>query len=348
MNTFVCPECKKELLQKDSAFECKHCQEKYSDVDRIPIFRNPEESAIWQFEKDDKAEKLIKSAEKDGWRKTIEEEYGNLKDSWIASQNRAEGIYLSNIDDQSIVLDAGCGWGALSFAVSSIAKEVYGIDSNNYGLRFVQLRCKQEGVNNAYFANSDIGKLPFPDDFFDLVILNGVWEWTPLAFPDISPEDAQKLILRELHRVLKPNGQIFIAIENRFGFRYLLGKPDEHTSVRFITVLPRFIAKLYFRIKTKTEYRIYTHSIKETEQLLKDSGFSETTFHATLPDYRFYKFIISLDNSNSYDLLLTMLKHISLSSRKYKMYYTLFKLFSFCGTSFLRKFTNAFIAIGKK
>ncbi len=349
MSSFVCPKCKNELLDNVSKFECTHCKAIYSDINGIPIFRNLEKSAIWQFENNDVSEKLIQDADTNGWKQAVESKYDHIKSSWIASTSRAEGIYLSDIDDTSVILDAGCGWGALSYAIAPIAKKVYGVDSNNYGLRFAQLRCKQEGVRNTSFANSDIGKLPFADEYFDLVILNGVLEWTPLAFPELTPDNTQLLILRELHRVLKKGGQVFIAIENRFGFRYILGKPDEHTSIRFITVLPRFIARIYYKLIRKSEYRAYTHSISEIKQLFKKADFTESTFYATLPDYRFYKYIISLeDNNASYRLLLTMLKHISLTSRKYKMYYSLFKLFSWCGMPFLRKFTNAFIALGRK
>lgn len=349
MNAYVCPHCKSDLTEINSVLKCQECKETYSYKDEIPVLRNINKSSIWQYDKDEIAEKVIKKTKKNGWKKAIEDEYEDINSSWISSQSRAEGIYLSGIDKNSVVLDAGCGWGALSCTITPIAKEIYGVDSNNYGLEFAKLRCEQDNITNAYFSNSDIGKLPFKDDFFDLVILNGVLEWTPLAYPELTPDNAQRVILKELHRVLKKGGQIFIAIENRYGFRYLLGKPDEHTSIRFITILPRFIAGLYYKLIKKSEYRAYTHSVSEIKQLLKNSGFINTDFYATLPDYRFYKYIIPLEKNNeSYRLLLTMLKHKSVNSKKYKMYYMLFRTFSGCGIQFLRYFTNAFIALGEK
>ena len=86
------------------------------------------------------------------------------------------------------------------------------------------------GVDNIFPVASPIKSLPFSDNFFDLVILNGVLEWVALDEDTIleqhwdgkragktsyrkTPEEMQIEVLKELRRVLKPDGFLYIAIK---------------------------------------------------------------------------------------------------------------------------------------
>ena len=58
--------------------------------------------------------------------------------------------------------------------------------------------------------------------------------------------------LKELHRVLKDDGSIYIAIENRIGLQYLAGYPDDHVNIRFVSFLPRWLCRFFHKEDQKS------------------------------------------------------------------------------------------------
>ena len=99
------------------------------------------------------------------------------------------------------VLDLGCGFGGMTKLVANFfsATEVYGVDIDSERLKVAESR----GLRT---IRTDIGtgKLPFPSDYFDLVISNGVIEH--LCFYDN--------LITESYRILKKEGHLLITLPN--------------------------------------------------------------------------------------------------------------------------------------
>lgn len=98
------------------------------------------------------------------------------------------------------LLDAGCGGGGMCVSFGEEARRVVGID---LGDRFMQAGyqlARERGVTNVQFAQADGARLPFGDGQFDLVLSHAVIEHvaTPLEY------------LRELRRVVRPGGHVFL------------------------------------------------------------------------------------------------------------------------------------------
>jgi ubiquinone/menaquinone biosynthesis C-methylase UbiE len=68
------------------------------------------------------------------------------------------------LSSKDVVLDAGCGDGAITQAISKRARLVVGIDLSKEMLR----RARQE--KNCFYVNADLENLPFKDKTFDKVI----------------------------------------------------------------------------------------------------------------------------------------------------------------------------------
>ena len=95
------------------------------------------------------------------------------------------------------VLDFGCGPGTFSLTASKIVGDgiVYAVDKEKFGLQILAKKIKKEGIKNISIINSDC-KINLSDNSIDVILLYYV-------FNDLkNPFD----VLRELHRVLKPNG----------------------------------------------------------------------------------------------------------------------------------------------
>ncbi len=100
------------------------------------------------------------------------------------------------------ILDVGCGTGGLT---ASILKAV-GSSGVIHGIDFAwemvkRAREKFENDRNVHFIRGSVETLPFCDTSFDHVICFG-------AFPHF---DSKEKALREMHRVLKTGGFLFIA-----------------------------------------------------------------------------------------------------------------------------------------
>ena len=122
--------------------------------------------------------------------------FGKAIDKWINSSDETP---------MSIrVLDAGCGDGINGRVLSSlleeqeIRNEIIGCDYNS-----IRLDRAKRGPYKL-LVPADLLQLPFEDSHFDLILCSHVLEHIP----------QDEACLRELGRVLKPNGLLILAVPN--------------------------------------------------------------------------------------------------------------------------------------
>ncbi len=98
------------------------------------------------------------------------------------------------------VLDDGCGGGGMTVSFAEESDAVVGIDLSDRFAAAGTVLAREKGVANVCFARTDGQALPFRDHAFDTVFSHAVIEHVadPLAY------------LREIRRVLKPGGCVFL------------------------------------------------------------------------------------------------------------------------------------------
>lgn len=104
------------------------------------------------------------------------------------------------------VLDVGCGTGWASRIVARMVPkgEVVGIDfAEGMVQKAKQLTSKDKAHNygNLSFKIADVEDIPYPNDYFDCVMCLESFSWYP------NPAVA----LKEMKRVLKPGGKLYVA-----------------------------------------------------------------------------------------------------------------------------------------
>lgn len=131
---------------------------------------------------------------------------------------------LSNIQSPRI-LDIGCGTGRTAIKIAkSLPKggHLNGIDIYNVNaisgnsLATVNRNAELEGVSDkTTFQYGSATKIPFEDNKFHIVNLSSVLH-------EVHDYESKERAMKEIHRVLKPKGFLFIGEWNRYSWQLLL------------------------------------------------------------------------------------------------------------------------------
>ncbi|MBA7677028.1 tRNA 5-carboxymethoxyuridine methyltransferase [subsurface metagenome] len=282
----ICPVCNGSLTATQVRLECDNCDQQYPMLEGIPLLANNMDFYYGEIPREKMEAVLDNKGGGSIVDRLTEETAGKWVSKYALSKERCVLKLLVDTDHCSTALDLGSGWGNLSIAIAESVGQVVAADLSALRVRFLARRCSEERVSNvACICLGDGDKLPFRSNSFDMVVLNGVLEWVPESIPG-NPREVQKMYLAEVLRILKPGGQLFVGIENRFGYGYLMGRREDHTYLRFGAVLPRTLANIYSLWKRRKPYRTYTYSKNGYKRLLKEAGYQNINIYGAWPDYR--------------------------------------------------------------
>lgn len=102
------------------------------------------------------------------------------------------------------ILDAGCGDGFYLHLLSNLKTPLVltGVDHDPLALESARQNLKRKKIN---LVQADLmGRLPFPDQYFDKIVLSEVLEHIP----------REKEVLLELSRILKTGGLLVLSVPN--------------------------------------------------------------------------------------------------------------------------------------
>jgi ubiquinone/menaquinone biosynthesis C-methylase UbiE len=300
-NRFSCPRCKTSLTLGISSYDCNPCHESYPIRDQHVDFLGEVDFYAGELPQND-MRKLIEEIDSLGYSEALKRLY--LKRpylrNYIEDKRRGDWICHCFGRNNRRCLDIGSGLGNLSEMLSHHYDEVYSLEAVHERIEFQERRFKNSDVKNITIVRGNALELPFPDDYFDLVVCNGVLEWVGKMNTARPPREVQLSFLEEVKRILSDKGCLYIGIENRFGFGYMLGQPD-HSGLRYTSLVPRsvanFLVKRYGRSggiyrdtssKEKEKewrgYYTYTYSIIGYNSLLREAGFKFKSYWA-FPSY---------------------------------------------------------------
>ena len=309
---FRCPRCRGALRTCDTASRCDSCNTEYPVRDGIHDFRCGRHDYYFNPVPRAAMAALIEDAKAAPWDDTVRKFMGHISnvpgwtDNVEVNARYAWKLFL-DLPPRSRFLDLGCGLGNLTRNLAPHVGEVVALDLTWERLKFAQQRVAKFNASDriTLVAGGDGTHLPFPDAHFDCIALSGVLEWiaddsslyagrsragkmVSMAlsyFGERNPRAVQLRFLKELRRVLKPEGQLFVAIENRWSHEYFVGRPDHHSGLRFGSLLPRFAANLYSIAVRRKPYRTYTHTVGGLRRIFREAGFPENQCYGLTPGY---------------------------------------------------------------
>ena len=122
--------------------------------------------------------------------------------------------YLGNVRGKN-VLDIGCGAGRHLLLFGHKGANTFGIDSSKEAIGTSKRFLKEFKINSEIKLGNST-KIPYKDNFFDIIILWGIFHY-------LSPEDQQKTI-KEVIRVSKNGAWVIFSLRSKNDSRYGLGK----------------------------------------------------------------------------------------------------------------------------
>jgi ubiquinone/menaquinone biosynthesis C-methylase UbiE len=139
----------------------------------------------------------------------------------------AADVTEAGLPDGARVLDVGTGPGRVPLAIARVlpALRVEGLDQSPEMIAQARRNATDAGLDGAVaFTVGDVGDLPYPDASFDLIVSTlSQHHWADAAAG-----------LRELRRVLRPGGQVWI-----YDLRFALRRAEAAARAAFPGLHPR-------------------------------------------------------------------------------------------------------------
>lgn len=148
--------------------------------------------------------------------------------------NHRLSFWLSIIDyENKKVLDIGCNTGILLIPLKERGIDILGIDISISDIKKAKKNLLQRNLSDKCVQVANAQKLPFKDNYFDVVLLSDILEHV------VEPN----IVAKEAIRVLKPNGIVLATVPNelhpvvKYSWvrKLLTGRKnvDEHLDIPF-------------------------------------------------------------------------------------------------------------------
>ena len=250
------------------------------------------ENRYWGKIPEAELEGALNIIDKEGW--TVFTEKFKDRLDFTMEENRADWRFFVPLDHHSVVLDAGAGLGRISIPLARVVGKVVACDTSITRMRFLKKLAETKGLNNIETVVADIFNLPFKEESFDLIVMNGLLEWVGRTDLYNDPREAQIACLKICKELLKKGGYLYVGIENRFALAYLRG--IDHSGLRLTNFLPRWLANKYTLFRKSHRYDTYTYNISGYRKLLSESGFEAPDFYLAYPGYNLPRIMIPYNN----------------------------------------------------
>lgn len=178
--------------------------------------------------------------------------------------------------EKAQILEVGAGMGSITGMLCDKAEHVTAIEMSE--ARTAVIRARYPERDNLTIISEDINVWK-TEQRFDYVIFIGVLEYAEVFSKESDPF---RHFLESAKNLLKEDGILLFAIENKFGLKYWVGGSEDHLQKPYAGI------EGYLEPKTPK-----TFSKQELKEMLVDVGLQNHRFYYVLPDYKFPELIFT-------------------------------------------------------
>lgn len=174
------------------------------------------------------------------------------------------------------VLELGAGCGAITRYLGETGADVVAVEGSARRAEITRERCRDLQNVSVHCLNlTDFAS----NERFDVVTLIGVLEYAPCYIEAPNPIAA---CLAHARQLLKPDGVLILAIENRMGLKYFNGHAEDHVGRPFYGIYGLYQKK-----------DPVTFGRTELVQRLQAAGLPAQSFLFPFPDYKQPRLILT-------------------------------------------------------
>jgi len=262
MIEYTCPDCKEILITNDNELLCS-THGSFSIIDNIPVLIVNKENVEFDYFQEH-------------WKEIEKDSYALSKLNTARNFLKYPVSNVKNIASQ-VVFDAGCGDGVHINYLNQLTKsqcQIYGSDISLPALRKAILNNPKSKL-----SCSDIQKLPFENNVFDISFSYGVIAYTP------DPE----LSFKEICRVTKQGGLIGVWFYPKPSFfKNMLLQFVRHLSTGyhqiFANTLAAIIVPFLYVLPTASKVNLSNASWKQCKEVVLVNIAPPTLWYPTRND----------------------------------------------------------------
>ena len=287
-----CPYCQGEIKIVGDGWRCFNCSRVWS-VDSDGIIRLREDNVFFGNNQEEMNVLLSEIRKILSWQKfkekisELEKKYSDFNYDYCLNPKRADWTFIGNFSDK-IIVDLGAGYGSCSIPIAKKSKLVIPVEACLERIKFLSLIAKLKNIQNILPIHGDVINLPFKKNSIDSFIMIGLLEYF---------SNKQEQFLNYLRQFLKPEGEVWVGIENKLSLVHFFGGTYHESELPFEPLLPRLFAGLLHRIVRGKPLETQLRTKAGYSSLLKRIGFKDIEFYYAFPNYKNVKFISSSDKT---------------------------------------------------
>jgi ubiquinone/menaquinone biosynthesis C-methylase UbiE len=151
-----------------------------------------------------------------GYRFTAQNTWNAIAESFDTTRQKPWNYclnFINSLRKSDVVADLGCGNGRHLFPCAQHCSYVFGVDISQRFLHIIHRKLRQTTYGNISLIHGDVVELPFADQTLDAILFIA-------ALHNIQGKEHRHAALREVARVLKPQGTALISVWSRWQDKY--------------------------------------------------------------------------------------------------------------------------------
>lgn len=177
------------------------------------------------------------------------------------------------------ILEIGANYGEITGYLCNLCENVTSVELSKEKAKIIAKRHSDKENLECIVGNLEDIQI---NKKFDYVIIIGQIEKASKWIPNSSNPEKDLLLLAS--KMLKENGKILLATDNKFGMKYWNGKKDLEGTLEY---------KNLIEDRTKNGSKLFSE--KQLKEIIEEIGYKNYKFYYALPDYKIPNLIYSKD-----------------------------------------------------